>query len=118
MPRPDSTVPPSPAPSTAARWASGCRAVPISSSASARPSSATICASAIWCFSRPAAACAVSHVGIYIGSNLFAHASTKYGVIISSLDHPYYNRTYVSARRLLSEDLAGYPGSRTSLNFR
>jgi hypothetical protein len=50
---------------------------------------------------------AVSHVGIYIGSNLFAHASTKYGVIISSLDHPYYNRTYVGARRLLSEDLAG-----------
>ncbi|MDX9760197.1 MAG: NlpC/P60 family protein, partial [Bacteroidota bacterium] len=43
----------------------------------------------------------VSHVGIYIGGNLFAHASTKYGVIISSLDHPYYNRTFVSARRLL-----------------
>lgn len=46
---------------------------------------------------------AVSHVGIYIGGNLFAHASTKYGVIISSLDHPYYNRTFVSARRLLLE---------------
>ncbi len=44
---------------------------------------------------------AVSHVGIYVGENLFAHASTKYGVIISSLDHPYYTRTYVGARRLL-----------------
>lgn len=48
----------------------------------------------------------VSHVGIYIGNNLFAHASTKYGVIISSLEHPYYNRTYVGARRLISEDPA------------
>jgi cell wall-associated NlpC family hydrolase len=45
----------------------------------------------------------VSHVGIYIGGNLFAHASTKYGVIISSLGHAYYNRTYVGARRLLKE---------------
>ncbi len=47
----------------------------------------------------------VSHVGIYVGANLFAHASTKYGVIISSLDHPYYNRTFVSARRLIKEDI-------------
>ena len=55
---------------------------------------------------------AVSHVGIYIGENLFAHASTKYGVIISSLEHPYYNRTYVGARRLLNEDLAPTQASR------
>jgi len=48
---------------------------------------------------------AVSHVGIYVGENLFAHASTKYGVIISSLEHPYYNRTYVGARRLVNPDL-------------
>lgn len=45
----------------------------------------------------------VSHVGIYIGGDLFAHASTKYGVVISSLRHSYYNRTYVGARRLLQE---------------
>ncbi|MBR9976676.1 MAG: C40 family peptidase [Bacteroidetes bacterium] len=45
----------------------------------------------------------VSHVGIYIGGDLFAHASTKYGVVISSLNHSYYNRTYVGARRLLQE---------------
>lgn len=43
----------------------------------------------------------VSHVGIYVGQNLFAHASTKHGVVISSLEHPYYKRTYVSARRLV-----------------
>ncbi|MBR9976334.1 MAG: C40 family peptidase [Bacteroidetes bacterium] len=54
----------------------------------------------------------VSHVGIYIGEHLFAHASTKYGVIISSLEHPYYNRTFVGARRLLNEDLATTQASR------
>lgn len=47
----------------------------------------------------------VSHVGIYVGTNLFAHASTKYGVVISSLEHPYYNRTYVGARRVVKEDI-------------
>lgn len=47
----------------------------------------------------------VSHVGIYVGANLFAHASTKYGVVISSLDHPYYNRTFVGARRPIQEEI-------------
>ncbi|MCZ7557470.1 MAG: C40 family peptidase [Bacteroidia bacterium] len=55
---------------------------------------------------------AVSHVGIYVGENLFAHASTKYGVIISSLDHPYYNRTYVGARRLVKLDAGEAQASR------
>ncbi|MFZ1729669.1 MAG: NlpC/P60 family protein [Bacteroidota bacterium] len=48
----------------------------------------------------------VSHVGIYVGGNLFAHASTKYGVIISSLDHPYYNRTFVAGRRPIQEEIS------------
>lgn len=39
------------------------------------------------------------HVGIYIGDNLFAHASTKKGVTITSLDYEYYSRTYMGARR-------------------
>jgi cell wall-associated NlpC family hydrolase len=43
----------------------------------------------------------VSHVGIYVGDNCFAHASTKHGVIISTLDQGYYNKTYVGARRVL-----------------
>ncbi|MBN1446516.1 MAG: C40 family peptidase [Bacteroidetes bacterium] len=54
----------------------------------------------------------VSHVGIYIGHNLFAHASTKYGVVISSLEHPYYNRTYVGARRLLETEVSEAQASR------
>lgn len=40
------------------------------------------------------------HVGIYIGDNLFAHASTKKGVTISSLDHNYYAARYMGARRI------------------
>lgn len=40
------------------------------------------------------------HVGIYIGDNLFAHASTKKGVTITALDYDYYSRTFMGARRL------------------
>ena len=47
----------------------------------------------------------VSHVGIYVGDNLFAHASTRHGVIISPIDVGYYLKTYVGARRLLNPNL-------------
>ncbi len=40
------------------------------------------------------------HVGIYIGDNLFAHASTKLGVTITSLEHNYYFSRYMGARRI------------------
>ena len=43
---------------------------------------------------------ACSHVGIYIGDNEFIHASTSYGVRISSLDESYYNGYYKGAKRL------------------
>ncbi|NIR51575.1 C40 family peptidase [candidate division KSB1 bacterium] len=43
----------------------------------------------------------VSHVGIYVGENEFAHASTHNGVIISNLNEKYYRRRYVGARRIL-----------------
>lgn len=42
----------------------------------------------------------ISHVGIYLGSNKFAHASTSRGVIISDLDEPYYKRYYYKGGRL------------------
>jgi cell wall-associated NlpC family hydrolase len=45
------------------------------------------------------------HVGIYIGDNLFAHASTKKGVTITALDYDYYRRTYMGARRFESSGL-------------
>jgi cell wall-associated NlpC family hydrolase len=43
------------------------------------------------------------HVGIFIGDNLFVHASSKSGVTISSLDHDYYNKRYMGARRIEEE---------------
>jgi cell wall-associated NlpC family hydrolase len=44
------------------------------------------------------------HVGIYIGENLFAHASSTLGVTISSLEHNYYNKRYMGARRIEEEE--------------
>ena len=42
----------------------------------------------------------ISHVGIYLGNNRFAHASLK-GVAISSLDDAYYKRYYYRGGRML-----------------
>ena len=42
------------------------------------------------------------HVGIYIGDDLFAHASTRNGVTVSSLDDEYYAKRYMGARRFES----------------
>lgn len=44
----------------------------------------------------------VSHVGIYLGNNLFAHSSTQQGVIISSLTEKYYSRYFYKGGRLKS----------------
>lgn len=35
-----------------------------------------------------------AHVGIYLQNNKFIHASTSSGVIVSSLDNPYYQKAY------------------------
>ena len=45
----------------------------------------------------------VSHVGIYVGNNKFAHASTSKGTRIDSLGMKYYNDCYVGAKRILSD---------------
>ncbi len=42
------------------------------------------------------------HVGIYIGDELFAHASSKKGVTISSITHSYYKTRFMSGRRIKS----------------
>jgi len=47
----------------------------------------------------------VSHVGIYLGDNLFAHASSRYGVTISSLESTYYSKRMIGARRITESDL-------------
>lgn len=48
----------------------------------------------------------VSHVGIYLGDNLFAHSSSRYGVTVSSLESQYYSKRFIGARRLSSKDIA------------
>src|ERR1700712_682258 len=42
----------------------------------------------------------ISHVGIYLGNNRFAHASSR-GVAINSLDDGYYSRYFYKGGRLL-----------------
>ena len=42
------------------------------------------------------------HVGIYIGNNRFMHASTSRGVMLSTLNSPYWSKHYWKAKRLLT----------------
>ena len=42
-----------------------------------------------------------SHVGIYIGDDLFAHASEAFGVTISSIESSYYKNRYTESRRII-----------------
>lgn len=42
----------------------------------------------------------ISHVGVYLGKNKFAHASTSLGVIVSDLNEPYYQKYFYSGGRL------------------
>ena len=45
----------------------------------------------------------VSHVGIFIGDNQFIHAATsRHGVMISSLDNSYWSKAFVSATRIVT----------------
>lgn len=45
-----------------------------------------------------------SHVGIYLGNNLFIHASSKSKkVTIDSLDTPYYLKRFIGAKRIISD---------------
>jgi cell wall-associated NlpC family hydrolase len=41
------------------------------------------------------------HVGVYLSDGEFVHASSSSGVTISSLNEPYWQRTWWQARRLL-----------------
>lgn len=43
----------------------------------------------------------ISHVGIYLGNNKFAHASVKKGVMINDLDETYYKNSFYKGGRLV-----------------
>jgi len=49
-----------------------------------------------------------SHVGIYLGDGLFAHASSRYGVTVSSLNSRYYNSRFIGGKRLMIKDINRY----------
>lgn len=44
-----------------------------------------------------------SHVGIYIGDDMFAHASVSFGVTLSSMYSSYYKKRYTGARRIIGQ---------------
>lgn len=47
----------------------------------------------------------VGHVGIYVGNNLFIHASSEQKkVTVASMDSSYFRRNFAGARRYLPED--------------
>lgn len=46
----------------------------------------------------------ISHVGVYIANNYFIHASTKLGVVISSLDEDYYKKYFSSGGRVRKKE--------------
>ncbi len=49
-----------------------------------------------------------SHVGIYLGDNLFAHAGSRYGVTISSLENTYYKKRFIGGTRIILKDVPKY----------
>lgn len=44
----------------------------------------------------------ITHMGVYMGDNKFAHASSSKGVMISDLDEAYWRRYYYKGGRLLA----------------
>ncbi len=43
----------------------------------------------------------ISHVGVYLGNNKFAHASVHSGVIVSDLEEEYYKKYFFKGGRIL-----------------
>jgi cell wall-associated NlpC family hydrolase len=53
---------------------------------------------------------AVSHAGIYVGEGRFVHAPSTGGTVrLDSLDNRYWRNAYLSAKRVLTPELAHNP---------
>jgi len=46
----------------------------------------------------------ITHVGVYIGDDKFAHASSSKGVMVSNLNEPYWKRYYYNGGRPKTDD--------------
>jgi lipoprotein Spr len=46
----------------------------------------------------------ISHVGIFLGNNKFAHASVKTGVTINDLDEAYYKKYFYKGGRIVNSE--------------
>ncbi|MCR8636173.1 MULTISPECIES: C40 family peptidase [Paenibacillus] len=46
----------------------------------------------------------ISHVGVYVGDGKFYHSATGKGISINKLSEAYYVKTYVTAKRILSDE--------------
>jgi cell wall-associated NlpC family hydrolase len=42
----------------------------------------------------------ITHVGIYLGSNKFIHASTSNGVVVTAIDNPWWSQRFVFGTRV------------------
>ncbi|TXK74094.1 C40 family peptidase [Paenibacillus sp. N3.4] len=47
----------------------------------------------------------ISHVGVYLGDGEFVHSATDKGVVKNKMSDSYYAKRYVSARRVLWDDI-------------
>lgn len=43
----------------------------------------------------------IGHVGIYVGNNLFIHASSNKGVVITNLEDDFYRTTFAGFKRII-----------------
>lgn len=48
----------------------------------------------------------ISHVGVYLGDNKFAHATTRAGVVISDLGEPYYKKYFYKGGTIANKELS------------
>jgi cell wall-associated NlpC family hydrolase len=46
----------------------------------------------------------ISHVGVYVGDGKFYHSASNKGVSINKLSEAYYVKTYITAKRILSDE--------------